>query len=920
MARYAAKLPAEEYHGPDDPWSLDAPWVEKKVAKQPGQSSTTPEISFGSESCKDTKGKEKIIEQATEIPETHTAQDVRMWPTEIAETPSVPDSQNQLNPVVTRVQIEDLVKEVSDASVPEGGKDTCIKGPVKRQDLSMSEKGDQNVKDVETSFIMKDTEDVSRELPEHAVDDSGVKVVETSPVAEAHKEDRLRVVAAGPPSSDSVLTMSRVTVTGAVKLGVSAEDSIKNHCSGLCGSRGDEPGTENIQMVENIADLAQEDRKKGGENVGSVLPVVASEVPGIEKGVMEAKSTTVVTVIYDPTMAAGCIGLDEVVCGPAEGLHGNEPTANAISENTLVVETAEHTASGRTDFGAVEVGKLCMNTNVTAEEKLNEDTSMVESSEVALTEEKSGLPDLDSDTPVLQDAVPIVAHRTEFPIYVAQGPADKKRGWTGSEEEHSAPGKTRRKLVSVRIPAASETTGFVSSVWRLASGRKTRSVGSIGAPVVMSKRARSVMAPVHKHRGNAVDSEGNSRTPAEAQWVDVPLDWRNEKSCGKMKHVTVTCDTAALKITGPYCLQPGDGTGAGARGIPSRVAHGQDEHKRTARGKGHGWSTATLARDEESAGEGSELEETTVVLKMKSYLEIVENTGSGTSSQNVLNPRDGQELKTALNRSIPSSDVDMEPKEAMEFGRKDDDTRDVQVQDTKKDVDKKDGWQGHMEIEQAGDINGGTDVSGAMDLKVKDSIEVQAKFKFKPEAASINMNNSLLGSSGSKGVVHAHPLLKEVASSLGGCSKDDLDPGKQKHEDIVEVEDSLDRKQEDQKTETQKVAKRGRSRKVPNKVYLKEQSAHQVGNGSKEHTNGTVNKASSPSKITFTAVDCELSQSVEVADASPPEEEMRKVVTKPNTFCALSKKERHFHYYFLHSSLLVVSCFQHLHICLLRTV
>jgi hypothetical protein len=122
-------------------------------------------------------------------------------------------------------------------------------------------------------------------------------------------------------------------------------------------------------------------------------------------------------------------------------------------------------------------------------------------------------------------------------------------------------------------------------------------------------------------------------------------------------------------------------------------------------------------------------------------------------------------------------------------------------------------------------------------------------------------------------VVHAHPLLKEVASSLGGCSKDDLDPGKQKHEDIVEVEDSLDRKQEDQKIETQKVAKRGRSRKVPNKVYLKEQSAHQV--------------ASSPSKITFTAVDCQLSQSVEVADASPPEEEMRKVVTKPNTFCAL---------------------------------
>jgi hypothetical protein len=41
---------------------------------------------------------------------------------------------------------------------------------------------------------MKDTKHVSKELPEHVVDNFSVKILETSPIVEAHKEDRLGVM------------------------------------------------------------------------------------------------------------------------------------------------------------------------------------------------------------------------------------------------------------------------------------------------------------------------------------------------------------------------------------------------------------------------------------------------------------------------------------------------------------------------------------------------------------------------------------------------------------------------------------------------------------------------------------------------------------------------------------------------------
>jgi hypothetical protein len=86
------------------------------------------------------------------------------------------------------------VKVVSNASIPTTSKDICIKGLVKRHEFSMSEKGFQLVKDVETSFIMKDTKHVSRELLEHVVDNSSVKILETNPITKAHKEDKLGVM------------------------------------------------------------------------------------------------------------------------------------------------------------------------------------------------------------------------------------------------------------------------------------------------------------------------------------------------------------------------------------------------------------------------------------------------------------------------------------------------------------------------------------------------------------------------------------------------------------------------------------------------------------------------------------------------------------------------------------------------------
>lgn len=80
--------------------------------------------------------------------------------------------------------------------------------------------------------------------------------------------------------------------------------------------------------------------------------------------------------------------------------------------------------------------------------------------------------------------------------------------------------------------AVSENAGFLNSVWRLASGKKTRSIGSIGAPTVTSKRSRSVL-PSQKG-GSSGESKGHTKHQAEIQWVDVPLDWRNEKSTGRV--------------------------------------------------------------------------------------------------------------------------------------------------------------------------------------------------------------------------------------------------------------------------------------------------------------------------------------------------------------------------------------------------
>ena len=87
--------------------------------------------------------------------------------------------------------------------------------------------------------------------------------------------------------------------------------------------------------------------------------------------------------------------------------------------------------------------------------------------------------------------------------------------------------KSPREGDNAGAAAASENAGFANSVWRLASGKKTRSIGSIGAPAVTSKRSRSA---VPSQKGGP---KGKPKHQAEVQWIDVPLDWRNEKSTGR---------------------------------------------------------------------------------------------------------------------------------------------------------------------------------------------------------------------------------------------------------------------------------------------------------------------------------------------------------------------------------------------------
>jgi hypothetical protein len=819
----ALKLPADEYLGPDDPWSLDGPWVEKKVVKAPGQSGIIPEICIVSEPYKDAEEKENVLDQTPELPETLPAsvsqakeeeeekeeeKEVHRQPTEISETSSILDSRKQVNEVLARAQMEDMVQEVLDAAIPANGNDTHIECPHKRQDCSKFE-NDKLVKEVETSCVMKDTGHASSELPELAVDDCGVNIVDTPAVAEVHTEDNLEALTEGQCSSNSVWTAKKLTVREDASLvGGSVEDPIRNHSCGLHELRTDELGTEDIEMAENVTDPACDEMVVGGENDGSVLPVMVSEAPpDTKKSVIEADLTTASTVMHGQTMVeriensmvTGRTELGTVVCGPAAGLDANCPTGNVNSGNTLIVETVTCLASVRTDdVAAVEVGKLFMDMNVTAEEKRNEATSMVELSEVTLTHGKTGLSDLVSDHPLVpMDAAPTIAHRIKYPIAVSQGAADKECELTGSEQELAAPGKVHQDVASIRTPAAGETAGLVSSVWRLSSGTKTRSVGSIGELAVPVKRPRSVTA-VRKYGHSAVESEGNSKPSTEAQWVHVPLDWKIEKSVVKAKHQIVPGATVAPNRTCLHVLQPVDGIDGGT-GNQSKAVHGQDEHV-TSKGCSSRHSTDIFSREEEHAGKGSDLEETAIALKMKSHGEVVKNIGT---------------------------------------------------------VDKKDCLQADLEIEQAQDVSGdvflkvtaevvtgvkkGADVTDAMeevvvmDSKVVDGAEVQAELNLEAGTGKVNMNNS-----------PSESLCKIAATKVSQCS-----------------------------------------RPMVKKLVVTEQLAHQIGNGCEEHMSGTANDAISPGKMEFTAGECELSQTMKVVDDSPPAEDMGKVVTEPSTLCVL---------------------------------
>ncbi|KAH8961732.1 hypothetical protein BDL97_05G064200 [Sphagnum fallax] len=808
----ALKLPADEYLGPDDPWSLDGPWVEKKVVKAPGQSGIIPEICIVSEPYKDAEEKENVLDQTPELPETLPAsvsqakeeeeekeeeKEVHRQPTEISETSSILDSRKQVNEVLARAQMEDMVQEVLDAAIPANGNDTHIECPHKRQDCSKFE-NDKLVKEVETSCVMKDTGHASSELPELAVDDCGVNIVDTPAVAEVHTEDNLEALTEGQCSSNSVWTAKKLTVREDASLvGGSVEDPIRNHSCGLHELRTDELGTEDIEMAENVTDPACDEMVVGGENDGSVLPVMVSEAPpDTKKSVIEADLTTASTVMHGQTMVeriensmvTGRTELGTVVCGPAAGLDANCPTGNVNSGNTLIVETVTCLASVRTDdVAAVEVGKLFMDMNVTAEEKRNEATSMVELSEVTLTHGKTGLSDLVSDHPLVpMDAAPTIAHRIKYPIAVSQGAADKECELTGSEQELAAPGKVHQDVASIRTPAAGETAGLVSSVWRLSSGTKTRSVGSIGELAVPVKRPRSVTA-VRKYGHSAVESEGNSKPSTEAQWVHVPLDWKIEKSVVKAKHQIVPGATVAPNRTCLHVLQPVDGIDGGT-GNQSKAVHGQDEHV-TSKGCSSRHSTDIFSREEEHAGKGSDLEETAIALKMKSHGEVVKNIG------------------TADKKDCLQADLEIE-----------------QAQDVSGDVFLKVTAEVVTGVKKGADVTDAMEEVVVMDSKVVDGAEVQAELNLEAGTGKVNMNNS-----------PSESLCKIAATKVSQCS-----------------------------------------RPMVKKLVVTEQLAHQIGNGCEEHMSGTANDAISPGKMEFTAGECELSQTMKVVDDSPPAEDMGK--------------------------------------------
>ncbi|KAG0557150.1 hypothetical protein KC19_11G106100 [Ceratodon purpureus] len=503
--RYEAKLPAEDYHDPDDPWSLEIPW-----AKQEHEEEKAQQVEKAKETFKDERD-----EEAMEAEDC----DVKMHVEERIEAVSEAAAAGEELPLAVPEPVEVAGFESSgnicepvfsdNTLIAGGGKNSGISGsPMDQKTTSTSLTDGQEMSDV----LKKNHVDIENEVS--MMPDETVEVASIS-------------------ASEEELPNSNTLISGNLNSSVDSKsytgDTIKPESTHLGQDQDVQRSDDFAELPLDNASLLSTPDVCGSlvrndqvlENVQELLPEGTndSKVPEEAGVILQGQQMSVL---------------------PDEQSTGDKTQTSTLAAETGAEVGADEHASVISKSASMKVGEATTETDSILHHESSEpyalnDAAVTNERELVVSGDEHEIHDLQGDVEGIDEPIeePAISGSNLMAVGAADGRVDQvnnhepEKDVTHASLDQDTGLKSPREADNAGAAAASENAGFVNSVWRSASGKKTRSVGSIGAPAVTSKRSRSVV-PTQKG-----GPKGGPRRQAEVQWVDVPLDWRNEKSTGR---------------------------------------------------------------------------------------------------------------------------------------------------------------------------------------------------------------------------------------------------------------------------------------------------------------------------------------------------------------------------------------------------
>lgn len=474
--RYEAKLPAEDYHDPDDPWSLEIPWAKQEHEKERAQQL-------------EKEKKDERDEEAVEGEDCEVKREGRERTEAVNEAAATGE--------------ELAVPEPAELTEFENSGSVC--GPVSSDEV-LNATGRKDC-DMPGSHLNQETI--------NTVLDTGTSLVDGQEVGEVLKENHVDIE--HEVSMMPLQTEVEVVQRSGGPFDLPIDTGSLLSAPDVCGQL-----VQKDHVLENAQELIL-----GGIN--------DSEVPEEEGTILQGQQTSV---LLDEQSTD-----DKTETSTDHSCHAAARVGEATTDDVVLRENnvlLESVAPVSKD----SISKLddIVETDAVVHRERSEppgalsDAPVTNEGDLLLSEHGHGVDDLQGNVKGIDG--PIEKPAISGSNLIATGGADGSVGQVNNHEPerdsaHTSPDqdaavKSPRETDNVGAAAASENAGFVNSVWRLASGKKTRSIGSIGAPAVTSKRSRSV---VPSQKGGP---KRDRKPQAEVQWVDVPLDWRNEKSTGRV--------------------------------------------------------------------------------------------------------------------------------------------------------------------------------------------------------------------------------------------------------------------------------------------------------------------------------------------------------------------------------------------------